>query len=524
MNSYKRQASNSGILRVELYDSSSTTGALLASLAFNSAGLVIEAQRELDASKTSYTVAASNVEDITTLGTYAAPTASKIRFKETQLGGVYELHPAQALLGTGDASRYCDFKIYGATNLVPRVLRVWLTATDQQDGVRMGLTALPNAAADAAGGLPISDAGGLDLDAQRADVAAILVDTGTTLDGRLPAALVGGRMDASVGAMATDVITSTAVAASAVTEFQAGLALSSELPANFSTLTIGSNAVLAKLGDLAHGGTSTTITIERLIATSTTLNEPAFKLLGNGSGAGFQATGGSSAGNGIAGFGGTGGDGMQLQGSGAGDALHVNGDLNISGNTSLAGTLGLTGALTATNAANNLRLGTFTASMTGSVGSVTGAVGSVAGNVGGNVVGSVGSVTAAVTLPTIPADWITGAGVAASAVTEFQAGLSTLDAAAVRSAVGLAAANLDSQLNALPTANENADALLDRADGIETGVTLRQAMRAVAAAAAGKRSGSGTASEQFDAIGNPGTARIVPNADAAGDGIPTLSL
>src|SRR3990167_565984 len=40
-----------------------------------------------------------------------------------------------------------------------------------------------------------------------ASVAAILVDTGTTLDGRIPAALVGGRMDASVGAMAANVIT-----------------------------------------------------------------------------------------------------------------------------------------------------------------------------------------------------------------------------------------------------------------------------------------------------------------------------
>jgi len=37
---------------------------------------------------------------------------------------------------------------------------------DPYDSVRMGMTALPNAAADAAGGLPISDAGGLDLDAQ----------------------------------------------------------------------------------------------------------------------------------------------------------------------------------------------------------------------------------------------------------------------------------------------------------------------------------------------------------------------
>jgi hypothetical protein len=41
-----------------------------------------------------------------------------------------------------------------------------LVAFNPLDGVRLGLTALPNAAADAAGGLPISDAGGLDLDAK----------------------------------------------------------------------------------------------------------------------------------------------------------------------------------------------------------------------------------------------------------------------------------------------------------------------------------------------------------------------
>lgn len=41
-----------------------------------------------------------------------------------------------------------------------------VVAFDPQNSVRLGLTALPNAAADAAGGLPISDAGGLDLDAR----------------------------------------------------------------------------------------------------------------------------------------------------------------------------------------------------------------------------------------------------------------------------------------------------------------------------------------------------------------------
>jgi hypothetical protein len=50
----------------------------------------------------------------------------------------------------------------------------------------LGGTALPNAAADAAGGLPISDAGGIDLDAQLVTkINDILTDTGTTLQGEL---------------------------------------------------------------------------------------------------------------------------------------------------------------------------------------------------------------------------------------------------------------------------------------------------------------------------------------------------
>jgi len=62
-----------------------------------------------------------------------------------------------------------------------------------------------------------------------ADVAAIKAETATILSDtndiqtRIPASLVGGRIDASVGAMASDVLTSTALAASAVTEIQSGL-------------------------------------------------------------------------------------------------------------------------------------------------------------------------------------------------------------------------------------------------------------------------------------------------------------
>jgi len=61
-----------------------------------------------------------------------------------------------------------------------------------------------------------------------ADVAAVQADT-DNLQTRIPAALVSGRIDASVGAMAADVMTAAALAADTVTEIQSGLATSAAL-------------------------------------------------------------------------------------------------------------------------------------------------------------------------------------------------------------------------------------------------------------------------------------------------------
>jgi len=59
------------------------------------------------------------------------------------------------------------------------------TATIYTCSATRGLagTALPAVAADGAGGLPVSDLGGLDLDGLNTNVSSILTDTGTTLDG-----------------------------------------------------------------------------------------------------------------------------------------------------------------------------------------------------------------------------------------------------------------------------------------------------------------------------------------------------
>lgn len=118
--------------------------------------------------------------------------------------GLYRLDVADALFATGAwyAALYVMITSSAAA-ATPKIFR--LVAVNALDGVRGGMTALPNANADAAGGLIISDAGGLDADAQLVTkINDILTDTGTTLDGRIPAALVGGRMDANVGAISSD--------------------------------------------------------------------------------------------------------------------------------------------------------------------------------------------------------------------------------------------------------------------------------------------------------------------------------
>jgi hypothetical protein len=69
------------------------------------------------------------------------------------------------------------------------------------------------------------------------------------------------------------------------------------------------------------------------------------------------------------------------------------------------------------------------------------------------------------------AAYLTAAGLQSDAVAEIQSGLSTLDAAGVRTAVGLASANLDTQLDALPTNAELTTALAAADDAVLAAIT-----------------------------------------------------
>ena len=159
-------------------DSSSTTGAGLANLVFNSAGLV------------AYYYASDLANDVqitlvtATLGTYTS--GGLVAVDNTNMPGWYEFGIPDAAL---DGGTEAVIQLSGAANMVPVNIYIELDSVDYQSATNFGLSKFS------------------DIETDTQDIQS-----------RLPSALISGRMNATVG------------------EFQAGL-----VPANFAALGIDSS-------------------------------------------------------------------------------------------------------------------------------------------------------------------------------------------------------------------------------------------------------------------------------------------
>jgi len=112
-------------------------------------------------------------------------------------------------------------------------------AIDLDDSVRAGLTALPNFAADAAGGLPISIAGGLNLDSKLANTNEITV----ARMGALTDWINAGRLDAILDLIAADVVN---IDGAAMRGTDSAL-LAASAPTNFGSLVITAGGAVDSL-------------------------------------------------------------------------------------------------------------------------------------------------------------------------------------------------------------------------------------------------------------------------------------
>jgi len=309
----RKNGSTSNIIRVKIYDSTVTTGAGKTGLTSASSGLVISTIADNEATATAYTSAGSTIESITTLGTFAAPTATKVRFKEvdaTNHPGVYEIQIADARFAVSSAKALLG-TISGVTGAAQCDFEIQLSATDVDDGVRGGMTALPNAAANANGGLPILSSSGTTLaytistlttytgnTVQTGDAYARIGSAGAGLtaigDTRIanldaavssrmatytqptgflaatfPTGTIANTTNITAGTITTvgtvitltnlpaitaNWLTGTGVDATAVTKIQLGLATSVQIPANFTAALFASAGVFS-VGALANAPT-----------------------------------------------------------------------------------------------------------------------------------------------------------------------------------------------------------------------------------------------------------------------------
>lgn len=225
----RKHSVTSNLIRVVLKHAS--TGAPLTGLTEASSGLIIGTIADVESATTRYRASSSEIETITTLGTFAAPSSSKCRFKEvdaTNHPGLYEIQLADARFSVSNARRLV-VSWSGATNLLAGDYEIRLVQFDPQDATRLGLTALPNAAAEASGGLPT-------LSAAQGSNGTINVNVHRWLTST-PNALQSGRVDSYLGAAADAVLTAAKFASGA---FDAVWSVTTRL------LTAGTNIVLAK--------------------------------------------------------------------------------------------------------------------------------------------------------------------------------------------------------------------------------------------------------------------------------------
>lgn len=125
-----------------IQDSTSTTGAGKTGLAYNTASLTAY-----------YALPAAAAVAITLATQTAAGAYSSGGFVEidaTNMPGWYRFDVPNAAIASG---RFSSIHFKGAANMAPLPLEIELTAWNNQDAVRGGMTAMPNAAAGASGGL-----------------------------------------------------------------------------------------------------------------------------------------------------------------------------------------------------------------------------------------------------------------------------------------------------------------------------------------------------------------------------------
>ncbi len=262
--------STSQSIPIKVYDSTNTAGTGLTGLVYNTAGLTAYYKRQGDAASTAITLATM------TVGTWSTGGFKEI--DATFMPGHYEFGIPDAALATG--ATWVTFTFRGAANMAPVDVIIELDRLNYQDPVRAGLTALPNVAAGANGGLPTGNGSGqvavATIATDAVNAASLATDAVTEIQSGLATAAsqttIAGYIDTEVAAikaktdnlpatpaavgsamtLAANSVNAAALAADAVTEIQTGLVTEASLTtiaADASTAATVATAIATTLDE-----------------------------------------------------------------------------------------------------------------------------------------------------------------------------------------------------------------------------------------------------------------------------------
>jgi hypothetical protein len=450
-------------LMVNLFvpDNSVITGAGVSGLTKDSTNLCVGVRRSLDAAETVYTGA--NLETQTTIGTYQAPSSSaKCRIKETGTGlGQYELqfHVDAGHFSAATAAKKLFVRMYEATTTAlkigPNTKEIQLVAFDLQNATPTTLISVGTGAGQI-----------------------------NASSGKVPSTIAAGDL-------AANSLTASALATDAVTELINGLLNTINTATTFNT----ANSV----GVQIRQGTSVT----------------AFPTIYTGT-----ARAGSTA-NTIV---------LPAAASAVNDVydgatIVLTGGVGVGQTRRIVAYNGTTKVATVDKAWVTLPTATSTFNVLAGTSSIVAFEG--VATAGGN--STVGLPTAAVATDDYYSGFVviesgTGSG-QSKQITGYTGASRQISIApdtwsvnpSTDSVVAIIPAGSAAAQDAPPTAFEIASAVLDQVDGIETGLTLRQAHRLQSAAAAGKLSGANTTTVAIKNAVADSKPRITATVDAYGN-------
>jgi hypothetical protein len=168
--------STSQTVNILVLDSSSTSGAGLTGLVYNSGSLVAYYVLPRAAA------AAITLATQTVTGAYSS--GGFVEISSSNVPGLYRLDIPDAALASG---RFVTIMLKGAANMAPVALEIELTGWNNQDAVHGGMSALPNTACTTNASLLTSGTG-----TDQLSVSSGRIDAGKWLGGTIPAVNVTG--------------------------------------------------------------------------------------------------------------------------------------------------------------------------------------------------------------------------------------------------------------------------------------------------------------------------------------------